>query len=133
MKTQFYFLAFFICTTCLFSCEKDDIRDSYVGTYVGTETYTNNGRVYTRDTSITVTKSSNNESSIIISASFFKIAPDAVTVEVRNGKFSAAFTSLFDSATRTVNITNGLFSGQKISYSYSADGYVTTSVSATKL
>lgn len=136
MKNHFLILSFLLTISFMFyACEKEeiDIRDSYIGTYQGTEKWTNGGTEYTRDINLTVSKSSTDESSVILSAKFYKTETELVTVKVTNGRFSESFVSVFSGATRTITILNGNFGEQKITYSYSSDGYVSTLVNATKL
>jgi hypothetical protein len=118
------------------SCSKDevvDIRDSYIGTYKGTESYKNNSTDYSYNISLTVAKSEVASDKIILTSNFFNDTPEIVEAVVKNGEFSAAFTSEINGVSKTVTITNGELDGNSISYSYTAPGYVTISVSGNKL
>jgi hypothetical protein len=122
---------------CVFtSCSKDedvDIRDSYVGTYQGTERYTNGGTNYSNAVSVNVVKSEVSSNKIIISSTFFNASPEIVQAAVQNGEFSGAFTSQINGISTTVTVTNGQVNGNTISYSYTAPDFVTVTVNATKL
>lgn len=137
-KQAFLFISILIGTVVMFSsCEKEkeevDIRDSYVGTYQGTESWTNSGQNYTNDVSLTITKSTVDASKIILTATFFNNSPEIVSFQTNNGNFTTSFTSLIEGVTKTVTISSGILDGQKISYSFTAPGYVTITVNATKL
>lgn len=118
------------------SCSEDedvDIRDSYIGTYQGTETFTNSSTNYSYDVTLTVAKSEVSSDKIVLTSTFFNDTQEIVQAVVENGEFSAAFTSEISGVSKTVTITNGQLDGSTISYSYTAPGYVTVTVNATKL
>jgi hypothetical protein len=131
-------LTFLLLSMCgLFtSCSKDDgtdIRDSYIGTYTGTETYTNSGTDYSNNISLTVAKSEVSSDKIILTATFFNDAQEIVQATIKDGEFSTAFTSEINGVSKTVTITTGKLNGSTISYSYTAPGFVTVTVNATKI
>lgn len=130
----------FVLLSCLLSmlssCSKEDdvdIRNSYIGTYQGKMNYTNNGTNYTGDITVKVSKSET-PGTIIIESIFYKSATsEFASAGVTNGVFNTAFTSSLDGVTETVTIFNGKIDGKTISYSFSAQDYVTITVNATKL
>lgn len=120
------------------SCSKDDdepdYRENFVGAYSGTENYTNNNTNYTNNVSITVTKSSVVSSRVIISGLFYTSMPDIVEIDVtKEGNFTGSLTKTLDGVSKTISITNGKFSGNTLSYSFSTQGFVTKTVSVTKI
>jgi hypothetical protein len=132
----FSFVILLVSMTMFSSCSNEDdtdIRDSYVGTYSGKKTYTNGGTNYSGDITVKVSKS-DTPGIIIIESNFYKSSTaEYASAEVKNEIFSTAFTSLIDGVTETVSIFNGKIDGNTISYSFSTEGYVTITVSATKL
>ncbi len=119
------------------SCSKDDdpdYRDNFVGAYSGTEKFTNNNVNYTNNVSVTVTKSSVASNRVIISGLFYTSTPDIVEIDVtKEGNFTGSLTKTLDGVSTTISITNGKFSGSTLSYAFSAQGYVTKTVSVTKI
>jgi len=119
------------------SCKKDekDYREDFVGSYTGTETFTKDGTVYTDPCTVVVTKSSE-DNKVVINAEFMVAGRnESVSVEVsKDGSFSTSFPSTIGGVSQTVTISSGKFSKDgKLTYSYTVPGYVTYSVTVTKL
>lgn len=130
--STFLFISLF---SSLMSCttEETDIRDSYLGVYRGTGTWTNNGDSYSEDVNVTVSKSSVVPDKIILLTTFFSTTQEIAEVTVKNGNFSGAFTTVISGVSNTVTITSGSISKSSISYSFTAPGKITETVTASKL
>lgn len=135
-KILYLFVLLLTSLTFLSSCSEEkevDIRDTYVGTYVGKRTYTNGGTNYTGDVTVKVTKSSVPGTIVIESIYYKTLVTEYASANASNGTFSTAFTSSMDGITETITVFNGKIDGKTISFSFSAQGYVTITVNATKL
>jgi uncharacterized protein with FMN-binding domain len=120
----------------LASCSKDDgdFRDSFTGVYAGTRTYTNSGQSYAGNITMTVAKSSVQPDKIVIVTTdtfYTGNVTDIVDAEVTSdGKFTASFDKTLSGVSINVKITNGKFSENALSFSFSADGYPANKVEA---
>jgi len=129
--STFLFISLF---SSLMSCTtEDDIRDSYLGVYRGTGTWTNSGDSYSEDINVTVSKSSVVPDKIILLTTFFNTTQEIAEVTVKDGNFSGAFTTVISGESTTVTITSGSISKSSISYSFTAPGKITETVIASKL
>ena len=120
------------------SCSKDegDYRDKWVGTYSGKEEYVINSVSVSNNINVSVTKAEQSSSKIILTTTFIfdGIYNEAVDVTVdSDGNFVGTFTETIESFSVTVTISNGKISANRVTYSYSAPGYVTTTVTADRL
>lgn len=137
-KTKSHYILFFILSGLIFftSCKEEDetdVRDSYVGTYSGVLTFTNSGTNYSEDVTVKISKS-DIPGTIVIESVFYKTGiNEYASAYVSNGSFNTAFMSFLNGFTETVTIFNGRLNNRTISYSFSAQDFVTCTVSATKL
>ena len=119
------------------SCQKEesDYRQTFAGTYTGNETWANQGIQQTQAITLNVVPSTVYADRIVITSTFYKWPLTEIfeAVVSKDGNFSGTFTSNIDGYSTIINVNNGRFVGNKLTYNYSAQDYVTCSVDVTKM
>lgn len=118
----------------IFSSCKDeiDIRDAHVGTYSGVETFINGGIKTTRNVTIVVSKASESDNKLLLSGKFYGQDEVVESSISSDGSFTFSYTTNMDDYSTTVTGYNGKIKNGTISYSYSAQDYVTIDYSGTR-
>lgn len=126
-----------VTTMAFFSCDKDDEEpvstiESYVGTYSGTENWTNGGNSYSKNVTVTITKSSSANSLVLTFPFYGESETLSITLD-SNNSFKTSFVEDYDGYTQTINVSGKFIYNSTINFSYTTEGYVTKIVNATKL
>jgi len=133
MKKFYSFIAAAILTVSLFtSCEKEDDRDAFVGTWHVTESWSNPYDSGTDDYYITISKSSTKDNGILIT-SLGGNAYNFVVEATVSGSSMNIPTQLINSGGYIYNISgSGTISGNSMSFTYYVQDGWTGSCTATK-
>jgi len=120
-----------IFSSCGDKTEDPDFRDVYQGTYVGTETWTNNGETTSQEQNVAVSKSSVSINKILLTGDIMVSNQVVDAIVATDGTFSFTFTTQISGASKTVT-GSGTITDRNLTFSYSAQGYVTTNFNGTK-
>jgi len=126
----------FVIIAGISSCSKEeDYREVFVGSYSGTESYTDSGITVSSPYTAIVTKSSESPGKIVINAEFMVAGRnESVAVDIsKDGSFNTTFPSVVDGVSQTVIVSTGKFANGTLKYSYFVQGYYTYNVNVTKL